>query len=162
MFLSFFNHFSASQSLLSSLRSAGGRCAAQQFPTSAGYGADVINEAFNTYLASNSSEDKVKYDKAMLQCAGGGNASFCMAFEVVLHQTRRYIYYHNWFTKQLPRCPQERSDCSWTFDSHVFWVGFVGQNQTALLDRAEKARVRRPRAVAVVTWAYHTYPCIVK
>ena len=45
---------------------------AQQFPTSAGYGADVINEAFNTYLASNSSEDKVKYDKAMLQCAGRG------------------------------------------------------------------------------------------
>jgi len=93
---------------------------AQQFPTSAGYGADVINEAFNQYLESNTTEDKDKYDKAMLQ----------------------YIYYHNWFTKQLPTgCPLTGTDCSATFDSHVFWVGFVGKNQSVLLDRASKARV---------------------
>eukprot|EP00913_Durusdinium_trenchii_P016910 g15898.t1 len=89
---------------------------AQQFPTSAGYGAD----AFNQYLESNTTEDKDKYDKAMLQ----------------------YIYYHNWFTKQLPTgCPLTGTDCSATFDSHVFWVGFVGKNQSVLLDRASKARV---------------------
>lgn len=92
---------------------------AQQFPTSAGYGADVINEAFNQYLVSNTTEDKAKYDKAMLQ----------------------YIYYHNWFTKQLPLCPISESDCSFTFDSHVFWVGFVGKNENVLLDRASKAQV---------------------
>ncbi|CAJ1454397.1 unnamed protein product [Effrenium voratum] len=92
---------------------------AQQFPTSAGYGADVINEAFNQYLQSNTTEDKAKYDKAMLQ----------------------YIYYHNWFTKQLASCPVTDSDCSWTFDSHVFWVGFVSNEESVLLDRASKARV---------------------
>lgn len=93
---------------------------AQQFPTSAGYGADIINEAFNQYLESNTTEDKTKYDKALLQ----------------------YVYYHNWFTKQLPTgCPFDTSDCAVNFDSHVFWVGFVGKNQSVLLDRASKARV---------------------
>ena len=61
-------------------------------------------------------------------------------------------------------CPFDTSDCAVNFDSHVFWVdlstifaatggafhenliparqvGFVGKNQSVLLDRAAKARV---------------------
>eukprot|EP00439_Symbiodinium_sp_Y106_P005596 s3618_g1.t1 len=96
---------------------------AQQFPTSAGYGADIVNQAFDQYLASNSTADKEKYDMALLE----------------------YIYYHNWYTKQLGNCPIVTSDgsrsceSSRSFDSHVFWVGFVATNEALLLERLPKA-----------------------
>mmetsp|Transcript_21770 Transcript_21770/g.44834 ORF Transcript_21770/g.44834 Transcript_21770/m.44834 type:complete len:428 (+) Transcript_21770:36-1319(+) len=104
---------------------------AQQFPTSAGYGADIVNQAFDQYLASNSTADKEKYDMALLE----------------------YIYYHNWYTKQLGNCPIVTSDgsrsceSSRSFDSHVFWVGFVATNEALLLERLPKASVS-PSAVA--------------
>ena len=87
----------------------------------------------------------------------------CLEF----HCSMKYVFL--WVLNFCPRlCPISESDCSFTFDSHVFWVpisavgaaasgyisptfwgrllllfqvGFVGKNENVLLDRASKAQV---------------------
>eukprot|EP00931_Biecheleriopsis_adriatica_P005049 TRINITY_DN106612_c0_g1_i1.p1 TRINITY_DN106612_c0_g1~~TRINITY_DN106612_c0_g1_i1.p1 ORF type:complete len:950 (+),score=237.21 TRINITY_DN106612_c0_g1_i1:43-2892(+) len=91
----------------------------QQFPTSAAYGADLINEAFQNYLERNTTESKLRYDKTLLS----------------------YIYYHNWYTFRLQFCPKQAQFCSKQFDSHVFWVGFVSKNEEVLNKMAARASI---------------------
>jgi len=100
----------------------------QQFPTSAQYGADVINEEFL----------KLQDDP--------GNETLRLTYENSLLQ---YIYYHNWYSGHLGKCPPGPCFAS-QYDSHLFGVGIVSDSKTEAELRATDAQIR---ASTVTSWA---------
>jgi len=89
-----------------------------QSATSGEYGADIVHQAFEEYMANpTDTQLQQQYTDALLT----------------------YVYYHNWYA-QVDGCYGD-SECADFYLSHVFWVGFVSQNFTVLEELADAARV---------------------
>lgn len=91
-----------------------------QFPTSAAFAADVVFQAFLQLQANASAMNRAAYEDALL----------------------RFIYFHNWYTGHSSKCPIPTDDCSRSYTSHLFWVGFGSKNDTFLDEVAALAKVR--------------------
>jgi len=93
----------------------------QQFKTSADYGADIVNQAF---------EKLEQYP---------GNETVRLAYE---HSLLQYMFYHNWYTGRASECPGGRL-CSNMYESHLFWVGIVSNSAETLSEKTRLAQIRR-------------------
>jgi len=93
--------------------------ASLKLPTSGQFGADLV------WLA--------------LQAAGPVGSDSHKAYQTTL---LRYIYYHNWFTGNT-ECPSNKASpaCPTGFASHLYWIGFTGQNLTEMELLAERAQL---------------------
>jgi len=95
----------------------------QQFPTSAHYGADVVNEEFLRLQDDPNNETaRLIYERSLLQ----------------------YIYYHNWYTGSTG------DTISSQYDSRLFWVGIVSSTQAQAEGKAANASLR---SATVTSWA---------
>lgn len=97
-----------------------------QSAASAYYGADDVYQTFKARTASEDSEMRLDYERAVLQ----------------------YLFYHNWFAMK-GFCPDGRT-CPDTFYGHVFWMGITGESEATARSQASAAQVR---STTVEDWA---------
>jgi hypothetical protein len=76
-------------------------------PSSPWFAADTVYELFKEYNASQTSANRLRYERAML----------------------KYFYYHNWFTGNIQGWVNEDDLSPRRFQSHVFWAGIMSQNR---------------------------------
>jgi len=95
----------------------------EQLPTTAAYGANVVQAAFEEAQAA-----------AVVGGSGSDAVSRREAYERALLQ---YVYYHNWYSID---CPDD-SLCPSDFDNTLFWVGMrtKSDDEDALAARARSA-----------------------
>jgi class 3 adenylate cyclase len=96
---------------------------ADQFATSAQYGADLVYSTFNKLeLAAGTEAEpsaRVAYEKAML----------------------KYVYYHSWYTRRPSACLYLQ-DCSLDdFTSSMFWFGIAASQSGVLQDKIALAQL---------------------
>jgi class 3 adenylate cyclase len=85
---------------------------------SADYGADYILETFIHF--ENKRVSKGDYEKSLLQ----------------------YAYYHNWFASEMDFCGDKGLVCAEEYYGHVFWIGVMGSNKTAVELKSGQAQIR--------------------
>jgi len=100
---------------------------AGNYATSATYAADLVSEAFAAMSSNATETNRRKYEKAFLGL----------------------VYYHNWYTGQMDKCPVEEASCSALYSSNVFWGGIVSSRQDLAIEKAAEASIT---AVTLQAW----------
>lgn len=92
-----------------------------QTPQSAYFGADTVHTAFLEMLANNTAETRAAYESAILEL----------------------IYYHNWYTGHLQKCPMDTAEtsCQVSFQSQLFWIGIVSNDANVLTQKVRMAQI---------------------